>query len=224
MKCLVVAITAWPKTDYRLAYLLKTIESIRRCVIASGIERRLLVSCESADVSREMMQATVQECHLKSVGVYWREEPPSLGLNANRALELAKNLGASHILLSQDDWEWHAPVHVANDMAFLDEHPEYALIRYATYYTKFTGSINERLLDVWMDGPYQYGDQPHLRRASFDREFGWYADGEGDYGLPERDLADRLRIGNWKIAAYSPNVLEHCGSLSTAVERQQVNA
>jgi hypothetical protein len=107
-------------------------------------------------------------------------------------------------------------------MAFLDEHPEYALIRYATYYTKFTGSLNERLLDVWMDGPYAYADQPHLRRASFDREFGWYADGEGDYGVPEQDLAHRLKIGGFKIAAYSPNVLEHCGELSTSVERQGV--
>jgi len=228
---LVVAVIGWPKTDYRLAYLFKTLDSIRQCVtFDQTLDQRIIVSCESAEVTKAFRRTTMIECHQRGVGVYWREEDfPGLGANSNNALRVAKVLGATHILLSQDDWMFQTPVPVTEDMRFLDERTDYALIRYATFYTKFAGMIDgthgsRRLMDVLIPGPYAYGDQPHLRRATFDREFGWYYEhapeaGE-DYAKPEQKLADTLTEGKWKIAAYEPNVVEHCGTLSTSLERQ----
>ncbi|HTI49765.1 MAG TPA: hypothetical protein VL475_02395 [Planctomycetaceae bacterium] len=238
MSTIDIAMTAWPRTAARLSYMRRTLESIQEHVRNSRGELRLRVSLESADVPTALereTEALLRGFRLEQWGPVvsgenpvlsteviwaWRSKPPSLGGNMNDALRMCS--GADFILLTQDDWTWNHPTELSLDADQLGCALGYAMIRYATFYCEFTHALNERLWNVDVNTKYAYGDQPHLRRGSFVEEFGWYVESQtGDYATPEQAMADRLRENNWGIAAYHPNRVDHCGSLSSSEERQR---
>jgi hypothetical protein len=188
MKTIDVCMIAWPRDFHRLTYMEMTLRSFRQNLSAAGYSLRYYVSLETLDVSTEHFKQARQICAAYEAEPHWRAQPPSLGGNTNDALMLGHG---EFKLFTQDDWVWKTPRDLATDCAVLERNPEYAMIRYATFYTKFIGNDlcrigGPKIIDgrsettqdgisgefevyniVKMDEPYAYGDQPHLRRADF---------------------------------------------------------
>lgn len=232
MKTIDICYVAWPRDEARLDYLRQSLESLKKFVRASRHQLAIYVSLETLDVSTELFTAARELCALFHAKPYWRNMPPSLGGNMNDALMLGYG---DYKLLSQDDWAWERNIDLSIDADFLDVVFDYALIRYATFYTEFddlvTGTVpfGGVYENVKMDGPYPYGDQPHLRRGDFATKksatggdpIGFFVKSEfNDYAAPENIMAAHLVKNGWKIAAYSPNVCGHVGSLSSSLARR----
>lgn len=235
MKTIDIAMIAWPRTAERLGYMEETLASIREKVTASRHRIVMRVSLEMFDVRGDYFTAARRICAKYDAEPRWRAKPASLGGNMNDALMLGHG---DFILLTQDDWPWVESVDLSDDADWLERAGDYALIRYATFYTEFDGVLpGSELLNVNMTGPYPYGDQPHLRRADFatcrsvtnGEPVGFYKDpgpysGEANYATPENSMSEHLTAQGWKIAAYHPNVVSHNGCLSTDPERHPVPA
>lgn len=234
MKTIDVCYVAWPKDDARLEYLQRSLASFRQFVTAYRHKIEIHISAETLDVSTENFRATQEIANQYSAALHWRNMPPSLGGNQNDSLRWG---AGDYKLFSQDDWGWHTPVDISPDCDLLDFENRVALIRYATFYTEFehlweTNYFEEKsriLVNVKMDGPYPYGDQPHLRRANFATQksptggapVGFFDIGPpGCYTTPESNLSVHLRDNGWKIAAYNPKVVDHIGSLSSSLIRR----
>lgn len=232
MKTIDIAMVAWPRTPERLDYMTETLRSIREFVTAPGFDIRLRVSLETIDVSTHLFTEARKACAEYDATPYWRGKLPSLAGNMNDALMLGHG---DYILLTQDDWPWQKTVDISRDAMLLDVLPQYAFVRYATFYTEFAGWIAQGvpLGRVNMSGPYPYGDQPHLRRKDFATRksatggapIGFYVDpgpesGDLNYSTPENEMQVHLVKNGWQIAAYRPNVVAHNGCLSTDPARQ----
>jgi len=231
MKTIDFCMVAWPRDEFRLQYFEASLKSFREFVTASRHIIRAYVSFETLDVSTENFQSARAVCRKYDVAPTWRAKPPSLGGNQNDALMIGHG---EFKLTSQDDWAWNRPIDISPAADILERNCEFALIRFATFYTEFTGfdfenASGQRFEFVKMDGPFPYGDQPHLRRADFatrksqtgGEPIGFYHHSEtGDYATPENEMAHRLITNGWKIAAYHPNVVDHCGSMSSAPDRR----
>ena len=232
MKTIDLVMISWPRDSARLEYLEKSLGSFRRYITAARHKIDAYISLETLDVSTENFLAAREICAKFAARPYWRNFPPSLGGNMNDALMLGHG---DFKLLSQDDWAWNTPLDISDDADFLETAGKYALIRYATFYTEFDyptiGNIQypREYQSIKMDGPYSYGDQPHLRRGDFatrksatgGKPVGFYdVGGPGDYATPENNMQAHLIENGWKIAAYNPNVVDHCGSLSSCPTRR----
>ena len=232
MKTIDLVMISWPRDAARLEYLEKSLGSFRQYVTAARHKIDAYVSLETLDVSTENFLEAREICAKFAARPYWRNFPPSLGGNMNDALMLGHG---DFKLLSQDDWVWNRYTNISYDCELLDAADHIALIRYATFYTEFGQLDHERFpgqaiwKDVKMDGPYPYGDQPHLRRGDFatrksatgGKPVGFYdVGGPGDYATPENNMQAHLVENGWKIAAYNPNVVDHCGSLSSCPTRR----
>lgn len=230
MKTIDVCYVAWPKDDARLEYLQRSLASFRQFVTATRHKIEFHISAETLDVSTENFRATKEIANQYSAVLHWRNMPPSLGGNQNDCLQWGDG---DYKLFSQDDWGWHTNIDVSDDADWIGHWTQYAMIRYATFYTEFTpqfwtDNINP-IYEIKMDGPYPYGDQPHLRRADFATRksatggapIGFYDIGPpGCYTTPESNLSAHLRDNGWKIAAYNPKVVDHIGTLSSALVRR----
>lgn len=238
MKTIDIAMVAWPRTAERVGYMAASLKSIRQFVTAPGFKIQTRVSAETVDVPAEFYARTNSICRDMGIECRWRAKSPSLGGNQNDALMMGYG---DFILLTQDDWEWQQPVDISRDCEFLDKGHQFAFVRYATFYTEFDAGLprddGTSICSVKMSGPYPYGDQPHLRRKDFATRksqtggaaIGFYADpgseaGDLNYSQPENAMAEHLVMNGWQIAAYSPNVVAHNGSLSTDPARHPVPA
>ncbi len=242
MKTIDICIVTWPRSEERLDYLRQTLESIATHVKASRHWIRVYLSSETLDVAMERFVAVNRLCgqmrELFPCETHWRAKRPSLGGNQNDALLLGHG---EYKLLSQDDWVWTEHVDLSWDCEFLQEGTGYSFVRYATFYTEFKPrdfsiplavGCPRYLHRVNTSGPWPYGDQPHLRRSDFAKRLsetggkpiGFYTpglqpDGSDNFGTAEIEMAVHLVENGWKIAAYNPNVVSHCGSLSCQPER-----
>lgn len=229
MKTIDVCYVAWPRDIARTNYLMQSLESFRKNVSAADHNIEVHVSLETLDVSTEHFGAARKICEKYGARPYWRNMPPSLGGNQNDALMLGRG---DYKLSSQDDWVWLTPHDISADADVLETRPGAALVRYACYGTVFRGVFlrGEKFYHVIDNtGPYPYGDQPHIRRADFatrksatgGNPVGFYFNSEtGDYATPENNFSEHLSRNGWEILAHVPNIVEHCGTLSSCPLRR----
>lgn len=227
MKTIDIAMIAWPKTPDRVAYMDRTLETIRQNAVASRHLIQLYVSLETLDVSPANFHSARQACAKYNAVPYWRAKPPSLGGNNNDAIMLGHG---DFKILNQDDWIWSSPTDISDDADFLDSHPDFAMVRYSTHYTASDGMVDStparELFSIHMPGPYPYGGEPHMQRADFatrrsptnGEPVGFFTMGEtdqGNYSDPENNMGHHLRVQGWKVAGYAKNISHHIATAST---------
>lgn len=111
-----------------------------------------------------------------------------LGNNINKGQDAVKT---PYTLYVQEDFEPHASfaTHFFDAMQILDEEPVldmvrfYAYLRYP-YLTPYKKGYSRMVIKPWFTNYkkiYYYSDHPHVRRSSFFKKFGRYAEGiKGD--------------------------------------------
>lgn len=240
MSMIDVCVITWPREQLRRQYLDRSLKSLARAVSASRHGMRIFVSAETQGVDLRAAVATQTICQTHGAHLHWRDAPASLGGNMNSALALGDG---DYKLLTQDDWGWERNIDISDDAHFLRDNPEFAMVRYAVFYTRFLPNdppkfwvvgdfMDQRYYDaaeVDMTGSYPYGDQPHIRRADYKtrvsptggRPIGdYYVSEPGDFGTPENAMAGHLAGNGWRIMARVPNVVAHIGVLSSDPARR----
>ena len=186
-----VVLVTWPNHPKRMEYLRHTWATMQRNLTASAHELRFVCSSESErDPTRPWVGGELEAfCREQNIPLRWRTGPASLGAGMNGALRCA---AAELIFLAQDDYELLHPLDLSLGAGLLEENHAVDLIRYcwpANLGVHFAGDV-----DGWprfdLDGPWPYGDEPHLRRRDFMSRHGWYTEDIGH--AAEGDMLWRL--------------------------------
>lgn len=218
-----VVLVTWPNHPQRLEYLQTTLASLAGGLTASRHELRYLCSSESArDPDSTWHGDELQElCNDVHMPLYWHDGPASLGAGMNAALRACTS---DLVLLVQDDYILTEPLDLSPGADALLADPLIDMIRYRYYIgppysTQFEG---ERcgFRCVKMDGPWPYGDDPHLRHVRMMQRHGWYVEGVGH--ASEGEMLHRLKHQDAHILAADRLYFEHIGSVSAVPASQEL--
>lgn len=216
-----VALVTWPNHPARIEYF-------ERCVRL--LKKRLTASCHTLcwRCSSETEQDTKypwfgdrleKVCAAESIQLFWREGPAGLASNMNAALRCCE---AELIFLVQDDFCLDDPLDLSPGAEFLLANRDVDLLRYS-----WPGMDRVRLVDHpdgWRrfdtQGPWPYGDDPHLRRRDFMDRWGWYLEGT-QHGASEGDMVLRLTAGGANIAAADKIYFGHGGAVSAVIDEHR---
>jgi hypothetical protein len=248
MKTIGVAIVTWPRSIERIQYFKRTMQAMFDNARASRHHLIYFASAERDGVSLNM-QRDFYDSVLALFGgqrgdfFQWREGPANLGANMNAALTMRGDPPADYLLLLQDDWVLTQPVDLSPYCDFLDGFPRFSMVRFSwpevprhderAHWIKFASARDQPYGDMTIardnrtiirfldnSSTYLYGDQPHLRRASYLEEFGPFKEG-GDAGEPEVELCGRLKQQGWQVATSEKVLFEHCGDVSSMTTHAQ---
>jgi hypothetical protein len=217
-----VVLMTWPNHPRRIEYFRRTLAALRKHLTASRHELRWLVSSETerdpASTWHGDELATI--CQAEGMPLHWHEGPASLGAGMNASLQACTS---SLIFLVQDDYELLEPLDLSAGADLLSELPHVDMIRYSyythpTHGTQFDGMIGE-FRRVKTDGPWPYGDDPHLRSTRMTDRHGWYTEGIGH--AAEGDMVHRLVRGRAIIAAPDRCYFGHFGQVASVPADQE---
>jgi hypothetical protein len=206
---------AWPNHPKRIEYFQDMLKSLAERLSASSHAMRYFCS---AEIDRDPENCWYGDklsaiCHGAGIPLKWRDAPADLGANMNAALRMGS---AAWQLLVQDDFELQQEVDLSKGIAFLEDHPDFAAVRYhwGLYSTKFTHEIDGfRVVDI--DGPWPFSDAGQLRRRNFTATYGEYAESTTSrpvvHGGSESAMCAVLKAARAKIAASPKPVFKHIG-------------
>lgn len=221
-----VALVAWPNHPRRMAYFRRTLAALKKNLSASRHALRWVCSSESQhDPARTWHGEELEAmCREHGIGLHWRIGKAALGANMNAALRLC---AAPLIFLVQDDYELLEPLDLSPGADFLLRHGEVDLVRYSYFLDPHSGTRFEGSLDGWrrvdIDGPWPYGDDPHLRRPDFVDKWGWYLE-KGRHGVSEYQMLLRLVHGRATIVAADRCYFGHFGEVASVIDEYRPRA
>jgi hypothetical protein len=214
-----VAMTSWPNHPKRVEYIAQVLASLKSHLSASEHALRFYCSVETERDPRATWHGDDLAELLESYNVTWqsRGEPANLGANMNAAMGMGSG---EFVYLQQDDWELRYDVDLSPGAALLARLPELDIVRYSWplapgMHPTLDGDVEGwRLIDV--NGPWPYGDDPHLRRRDFMNRWGWYFEG-GKHGTASGGLMKRLVNGRGRIVVAGKNYYQHIGYASAVL-------
>jgi hypothetical protein len=223
-----VCLVTWPRSRERLTYFKRTVGSFLAHRRASAHEIRLFCSAES-ECPEELGANLVAYCNMVRIPLSWRKGRANVGANMNAALKMGS--GCDFVILLQDDWVMVEPVDFSVYADFLQQNSAFAMVRFSWAEIPDGDERSHWIVkgpDVTWKGPdgappirwldprstYFYGDQPHMRRGTFERELGLFKEG-GDLGEPEVELNGRLKLAKWQIGLSHKVLFHHIGEVSS---------
>lgn len=213
-----VALVTWPNYPHRREGFSECVRRLKRHLSASRHTLNWHCTSETQDVDDAAREWLERACRTHEIEQWWRSGPAEQGANMNCALQ---HCSGSHILLVQDDMLLTGDLDLSPAADFLDQHSDFALVRFGWAYTEFTGPIGS-FQEADRAGRYFYADEPHLRRGTFAQEFGFYTEG-GPHGSVEGEMKSRLTNNRWRIAATMEPHFTHGGIKSSMSERWPEN-
>ena len=232
-----VAIPTWPRNQARLIYLERTLEAMEQNATVLRHEFQFVASAECEDVSETNREGFFAICRRFDVLGKFRMAPPNLGDNMNAALDLAGELADAKgselvaIILLQDDWRLHHKTNFSLFADFLEEERQFAMIRFEwstnpahTLIGPTVAHRNQRVCPIRLMDPrsaYFYADHPHMRRGTYEKEFGQYKAGS-NLGFPEVELTGRLKASAWQIGTSELRLFSHIGEFSSVTEAERM--
>lgn len=218
-----VVLVTWPNHPKRLEYLRITLQSMACRLTASRHDLRYLCSSESQrDPDSTWHGEELQDmCSDLRMPLHWHDGPASLGAGMNNALRCCES---DLVLLVQDDYMLLEPLDLSPGADAILADPAIDMIRYRYYVspphsTQFDGERGG-FRCVKMDGPWPYGDDPHLRHSRMNQRHGLYVEGIGH--ASEGEMLHRLKRQNACILAADRLYFEHIGSVSAVPVSQEL--
>jgi hypothetical protein len=219
METIDVCIPTWPNHPRRIDYLRQMLEHNEE-LRATGFSVRTYCSAESErDPACEWRGDDLEAlCDQYAIELKWRIGPANLGANMNATMAMGSG---ELVYLQQDDWVLQERLDLSAGGRLLLDNPDVDIVRYnwptaPGMEPTFCGDIKGwRLIDV--QGPWPYGDDPHLRRRNFMDMWGWYYD-KGKHGTASSALMRKLVLGNAKIVVADKPYYKHIGYVSAVVD------
>jgi len=210
-----IAMTAWPKTDHRIACLASTLASLDGLI--GKYER--LISCESKDVTATR-RAAVERLGAR---VVWRDAKPNLGTHLN---EVMRCISTSHVLYVQDDTpllkKYAGTVDAYLGAEVIDRTGAVFVRYWHNSKVLTTGDEvlegNDRFKWINVDATrYVYSDRPFLARADYLGASGPYTDGGANGRGHEDAMNETMKSLNLGYMVRSVPCFGHIGRESVFV-------
>lgn len=205
-------------TYNRLVTLRRTLETF---LINTDYPRELLELIVADDASARPVQEAIRAMPFDRFCL--SNQRGGLGANQNRGLKAATG---DYILQTQDDWECLGPPDYLKrslgvmmgapeiGMVILNEHPNEIAVRARRKVagTEVTIYDNQPHIEINMVGQSGYTDWPHLKRATFHEDIGYYKEGAPMW-ICELDFARRVNRQTRYFVADRPgvSVFKHIG-------------
>lgn len=223
MKKIAICLVAWPNRVARMEYLQETVRRLKRHLIASQHELKWVCSSESQDVTPEGVDWIRKFCFDNHIYLEFHKAAADFGGNMNHALDLGGYYTADYLYLVLDDWWLTQVLDLSVTANFLDNHPDFVIVRHGWSHRPSTTGVLDQKIDGHQEfdfaaGRYPYADHPHLRRRTWEQEMGRYQEG-GDLGRPEVNMCGRLQTSRWRVALSEQRFYDHGGQVSSVVER-----
>lgn len=215
-----INLVTWPNHPKRTEYFCQTVEALKRFLTASRHEIRFHCSAETQQDHRHPWCGDELEeiCQEHGIRLAWRSGPANLGANMNSALCMGES---PTVLLVQDDWLLLRPCDLSPGVEFMEAGGA-DLLRYSFPDVEGMRPTFMEHEDGWLridlNGLWPYGDDPHLRRRGFMRDWAWYIEG-GGHGSASATLMNHLRLGGADIAVADQwSYFRHIGDVTAVLD------
>ena len=210
-----VAITTWARTEARLEYLRRTLESLYDNLRLAGERLPIVVSAEHDGAARAELEPL---CLRYSARLVWNPRRAGPGCNLDHALS---HTDAPFVLALQDDWVLAERLDLADGVRFLARRAGdgFTMVRYCWGMDDtIARPLDGRFLRLAPESTHVYSDQPHLRSAALSQIVGPYDAVEpGDLSWEWR-YNNRIKAlaaaGQLQVAAHWSNSFQHIGEES----------
>jgi predicted O-methyltransferase YrrM len=210
-----VAIITWARTEARLEYLRRTLDSLYDNLRLAGKRVPIVVSAERDGAARSGLEPL---CLRYGARLVWNPRRAGPGCNLDHALS---HTDAPFVLALQDDWVLAERLDLADGLRFLARRTkeDFHLVRYAWGMDDtIAHPLEGRFLRLAPESTHLYSDQPHLRSAALSHIVGPYDAVEpGDLSWEWR-YNNRIKAlaaaGRLQVAAHWSNSFQHIGEES----------
>lgn len=209
-----VAITAYPNSKARVGYLADAASDLRRNLLASRQTiDRIVVSAE--EVIPELTRMVRRVCDYFDLELHWRAGPANIGRNHN-ALDAL--LTQPIVLWMEEDNRLLLRTDISQDVKFLEEHPDYALVRWHWIVpnTHKGAPLGGAMYEMDPASRWHYSNPIHVRhRRRFARAVG-AAEVTDHQVSPQESAANRrLAASGLKVALRHPKPGANWGAVSS---------
>lgn len=212
-----ILITTWPNHPLRFEYFCRTVEALKKNLIAPDCLLTWYAYAEhTGDEKHQWMGGDLWNyCENNGIQLYWNNDQPSLPRLLNR---MHRESAADLRLYIQDDWVLLRPLAIAADAGYLLAAQDCAGIRYWAN-TRYAGSRGP-YLRVDRQAPWAYGDNPALWHRRFFEQYGPFEEG-GEFGTHEGKMNEGIKSGPLEILALpemeqsASYFFQHIGNISS---------
>jgi len=208
-----VTFVCWPNHPARLGYARHCFATVFENLAASRHQLVFRCSLESEhDPRSQWMGDELQSlCDSCKMPLHWREGKADLGAAMNSALRLGTS---PFTFLIQDDFELLYPCDLSPGADLMDAEPTLDLIRYGwPPMIEFCGELRGWPV-INVGGMWCYGDEPQLRRRSFQDKWGWFTEYHTRHGQSETELLGKMVADNAKISVADKMYFGNFGAIS----------
>ena len=219
-----IVFTTWPNHPKRWQYFMTCIPRVLEMMTASQHEIRYVVVSESEkDPLNEWYGPQLKAfCWNNHLPLSFRQGKPNLGAMMNDAMRASHT---KYTMIVQDDWFLEMPCDLSPGIALMEEHPEIDIIRYSWPAHMISPPIGDfygwRRINP--NGMWPYGDDPHIRRASFTERFKPYIE-YGHHGASEGDMVYEFGRKNAFVLLADKLYFGHCGEVSAVITDERERA
>lgn len=206
-----IGLTTWVPDDKpeRLVYLHRTLEALKAHLWTSGCDVQFVVGCEHTNMPLQLTEKVIILAERFGWRIHWHESAPMLARNIEN---IWSHFESEFYFNMQDDWLLRVPLHLAEEVRFLQEHPELGVIRYRW---KDKGLyMGQRVGDyTFLDpkGPAKkgyFGHSPYLARRTALEEI-------RPLDPKEIRVSEAAVHASFKVAVHHPPMFLHIGEKTT---------
>ena len=216
MTDLTILMTLCNNKPERYGYFKRTVTAFKKHLVLTKYSIKWLVGLEPKfDINKN---ETETFCKENNILFYYNPGQSHLGTNQNYGLT---QCDSKYIFFLQDDWECKNYINLDEDIDFLEAHGNIYVLRYwFRFIQTFDDYVDEKLKIKLLNpltGFYYYGDNPHLKKATYHKITGPFYDKE-DSRATENAMADRagkLSLTHKICAKENNNYFEHIGGVSS---------
>ena len=208
-----IAMTAWTNCLPRLEYLDMTLRSLKMHL---PVDVPIFICSEDLEDDYRHQFELIAGAY--GVAVHYHEPPAEIGSNHNFVLS---KCSADYVLFVEDDFHMERPLDLSDDIDFLEDNPDFVMVRYFVGQESSVDIINDfgnGLLEIGKLSNYPYSNTPHLRHRERFATLGQFAENVG-WGCQEHAMGDKLRESPLRIAVRRPDCFVHAGRFASQQER-----
>jgi hypothetical protein len=214
-----LAMTAWTNNEARLGYFEQALRSLATFLSPTeGIIWAPHATVCSEELSQEFRHRFERIAGRYGMTSHYHAAPAEIGANHNFLLS---KLTAAYTMFIEDDFVLERPLDLSDDIKFLEENPDFVMVRYfigQPSSVDIIGELGSGLVEVGKLSSYPYSNTPHLRHRERFATLGPFAENVG-WGCQEHAMGDNLRDSPLRIAVRRPDYFSHAGHFASQSER-----